>query len=733
MIAGRPSIRNDRLRRRAAAGFAALVLAGFSSCTPYARPSDRDWHSYGGDPAGQRYSELTQINRNTVSQLKEVWRFTAGDEGGIQTHPLVVGTTLYGYTTDQTPFALDAATGRELWRFDPGQTSGQPARGMMYWSSARDERLFVSNVNFIYALDPRTGLPVAEFGDGGRIDLREGLGRDPSQNAVFPTTPGVIFQDTLIVGFRTSENAPAAPGDIRAYDVRNGRLKWSFHTIPHPGEAGHKSWPAEAWKTAGAANAWAGLALDTQRGIVYVPTGSPVFDFFGGNRKGDNLYADSLVALDASTGKRLWHFQAVHHDLWDRDFPSPPTLLTITRNGRRVDAVAQTTKQGFVFVFDRVTGQPLFPIEERPVPASDVPGEFASATQPFPIAPAPFARQQLTETMLTQRTPAAHADALARFRTMRSGGQFLPLSQDRDTIVFPGFDGGAEWGGSAADPRTGVLYVNSNDIPWYTRLVKNTVGADAGPGERAYRANCSSCHGPDRRGSPPEIPNLTEVGSRLSAEAIGATIIQGKGRMPGFPQIAATNRAALVGWLVSGGKAPAGDRREVTSVGGAAVKEPYSISGYNKFQDIDGYPAVRPPWGTLNAIDLNSGRYLWRVPLGQYPELAARGMGNTGSENYGGPISTAGGLVFIGATIHDRKLRAFDNRNGKVLWEGDLPFAGTATPVTYTIAGRQYVVIATSGARDRKGPQGAAYVAFALPERLARRSKDSKTAGQAAQ
>ncbi|MDJ0276428.1 pyrroloquinoline quinone-dependent dehydrogenase [Sphingomonas sp. 2R-10] len=696
---------------------AGLALAAASSCTPYPQPTDRDWRTYGGDPAGQRYSTLTQINRDNVAQLTEVWRFAAGDEGGVQTHPLVVGTTLYGYTSDQTAFALDAATGRELWRFAPGQTSGQAARGMTYWASARDERLFVSNASFIYALDPGSGEPVAGFGDGGRIDLREGLGRDPEQNAVFPTSPGTLFRDTLIVGFRTAENAPAAPGDIRAYDVRTGRLKWSFHTIPHDREVGHETWPAGAARTAGGANAWAGLAVDTRRGIVYVPTGSPVFDFFGSNRKGDNLYSDSLVALDAATGKRLWHFQAVHHDLWDRDFPSPPTLLTVTRGGRRIDAVAQTTKQGFVFVFDRVTGKPLFPIEERPVPAGDVPGETTSPTQPFPIAPAPFARQQLTEAMLTRRTPAAHADALARFRTMRSAGQFVPLSTDRDTIVFPGFDGGAEWGGSAADPRTGVLYVNSNDVPWYTRLVPNTVARDAGPGERAYRANCSSCHGADRGGSPPDVPDLTMVGSRLTAAAIAATIVQGRGRMPGFPQIAAADRAALVAWLASGGKAPVGDRREVTSTGGTAVREPYAISGYNKFQDIDGYPAVRPPWGTLNAIDLNTGRYLWKVPLGEYPELAARGMRNTGSENYGGPIATAGGIVFIGATIHDRKLRAFDSRTGRLLWTGDLPFAGNATPVTYSVAGRQYVVIATSGARDKKGPQGAAYIAFALPDR----------------
>ncbi|KMS52073.1 pyrrolo-quinoline quinone [Sphingobium cupriresistens LL01] len=680
-------------------------------------PNPGEWKTYGGEN-GQRFSRLSQINPGNVAQLTQAWRFDAGAQGGLQTSPLVIDNILYGYGADQSAFALDAATGKLLWRFNSGLTSGQPVRGMSYWSDRTGRSLFVSSLNFVYALDPKTGKPVQSFGQGGRIDLREGLDRDPDDVAVFATTPGVVYNDLLIMGFRTSENAPAAPGTIRAYDVRTGKIRWAFHTIPYPGEKGHETWPADAYRTAGASNNWAGMAVDEKRGILFVPTGSPVFDFFGGDRKGDNLFSNSLVALNAANGKRLWHFQAVHHDLWDRDFPSPPTLVTVRHEGRMVDAVAQTSKQGFIFVLDRATGKSLFPIEERAVPASDVPCEFTSPTQPFPVLPEPFARQRLTRDMLTRRTPGAHAAALAKFRTMRSEGQFVPFSTERDTVIFPGFDGGAEWGGSAFDPRHGILYVNANDVPWYTRLVRNVQSPAGDVGAQVYQANCSACHGPDRKGSPPEIPALVGVGSRLFPHEIRMVIANGRGRMPGFPQVAGAQLAALTAFLVNNGKSPpsGGGGREVAAIGQAAKPAPYTIGGYNKFIDQDGYPAVTPPWGTLNAIDLNSGKYLWRVPLGQYPELAAKGMGNTGSENYGGPVVTASGLLFIGATIYDRKFRAFDSRTGKLLWETQLPYAGTATPVTYSVNGRQFLVIATSGSRNPAGPQGAAYVAFALPK-----------------
>jgi quinoprotein glucose dehydrogenase len=573
-------------------------------------------------------------------------------------------------------------------------------------------------MNFLYALDPATGRLIKAFGESGRLDMRKDLGTDYTQNMVALTTPGVLYHDLLIVGFRAPETYPAPRGDIRAYDVRTGKLAWSFHTIPHPGEKGYKTWPEGAWKTAGAANNWTGMSLDEPRGIVYVPTGSAVSDFYGADRVGDNLFADTLLALDARTGKMLWHFQGVHHDIWDRDFPSPPALVTVKHEGKIVDGVAETTKQGFIFVFDRITGKSLFPIEERPFPASDVPGEVASRTQPIPLVPLPFARQRLTADMLTIRTPQAHVWAVDQFKVFRSDGLFVPLSLDKQTVVFPGFDGGGEWGGPAVDPHSGVIYINANDLPWTGGLTANK---ESSAGELTYQIQCALCHAGDRRGNPPAFPSLVDIQMRLSRPQLGEIIHNGKGRMAGFPNLRDERLERLLDFLEHPQSAPAADsalpmgsRRELTGKASAASLK-YHFTGYRKFLDPDGYPAVVPPWGTLNAIDLNTGKYLWRVPLGQYPELVAKGMPDTGSENYGGPILTAGGVLFIGATIYDRKLRAFDAKTGKLLWQAQLPYAGTATPSTYMIDGKQYVVIAASGSRNPKGPQGVAYVAFALP------------------
>ena len=728
-----------RLRRRGSCrrpglmpGLLLALLPAVTACQRAPAPDaaqaavTRDWPVYGGDKAGTRFSPLTQIDRRNVAGLAVAWRFDTHEQGESQTNPLVVGRTVFGYTPALNVIALDGATGRLLWKFDAGNRRSGPHRGLAYWSDGKDARLFASAMNRVYALDPATGQPIAGFGEAGSIDLRAGLGGDVSRHFVSLTTPGVIYRDLLIVGFRTSESTPAPPGDLRAYDVRTGQLRWTFHTIPHPGEPGYETWPAEAWKSSGAANNWAGMALDEQRGIVYVPTGSAATDFYGDDRHGDNLYANSLLALDAATGRKLWHFQAVHHDLWDRDFPSPPTLLTVQRDGRGVDAVALTSKQGFVYVFDRVSGAPLFPIAEHPVPASDVPGEQSAPTQPLPVAPEPFARQRLTEDLLTDRTPAARAWALAQFRTFRSDGQFVPLTVGRQTVVFPGFDGGAEWGGSAVDPRSGVLFVNANDVAWTGALIRSRPGNSLASDN--YLAHCAACHGEARRGSPPAFPSLVGIGKRLSGEQITEIIRTGKGRMPANSVLQTFALAGLVRYLQNDGveapstapparsTSPADARREMTaSLGGEGRPARYRFSGYAKFLDPDGYPAVRPPWGTLNAIDLNTGRYLWKIPLGSYPELAAQGRGDTGSENYGGPILTASQVLFIGATVFDHKFRAFDAASGALLWEHELPYAGTATPATYEIDGRQYVLIATSNARNPKASQGGAYVAFALP------------------
>lgn len=696
------------MKRIATVVVLALALGGaiaVATTRQTADPTYRTWSAYGGGPDQLRYSSLDQVDRHNVGQLQIAWTWDSGETGGLQTQPLVVDGSVFVLTPTHKVVALDGATGTATWTFDSGIEGQGPNRGFMYWEDGRERRLFSAVGPYLYALDPSTGTPVRGFGSDGRIDLREGLGRPPETQDVRLTSPGVVYRDLLIIGGRVSEGLPASPGDVRAFDVRTGELRWRFRTVPHPGEDGHGTWQPDSYEVNGGANNWAGMALDEARGIVYVPTGSASPDFYGASRIGDNLYANSLVALDAATGRRLWHFQFVRHDIWDRDLPSPPSLLTVRRDGRDIDAVVQTTKHGYVFVFDRVTGESLFPIDDVPFPASDVPGEVAAPTQPIPTKPRPFARQRLTEDMLTTRTPGAAAWAREQFRTFRSAGQFLPFAVDRQTVVFPGFDGGAEWGGAAADPTTGILYVNANDLAWTGGLATNNVGQQASD---VYLRECASCHRDDFRGTPPAIASLIDIGQRRQPSEIARAIQQGAGRMPGFPNLGPQATSALVRYLTTGENGPAGPS------GASANDVAYRFTGYRKFLDPDGYPATAPPWGTLSAIDLNTGEYAWQVPLGEYPELAEAGLETTGTENYGGPVVTAGGLVFIAASNHDRKFRAFDAATGEILFEATMPFSGNATPAVYEVDGRQFIVVAAGGGKTR-GPSGGAYVAFALP------------------
>jgi quinoprotein glucose dehydrogenase len=667
-----------------------------------AQPTDVGWPQHGGRD-NIRYSPLDQINRSNVGRLQVAWTYEAGDHfkgSEMQSNPVVVDGALYITTPTLQVVALDAATGRELWKFDPSGGSGTRARFRHRGVTVHKDRVFVTYRNFLWAIDRQTGKPIDGFGTNGRVDLREGLGKPVERATVSASTPGAIFEDLLILGSSVPETLPGTPGHIRAFDVTTGKLRWIFHTVPQPGEFGYDSWPADAYQLSGGANAWAGVTVDQANAMVFAATGSASFDFYGVNRHGDNLFANCVLALDARTGKRIWHFQGIRHDLWDWDFPAAPNLVTVTRDGKRVEAVAQVTKNGYVFVLDRKTGAPLFPIEQRRARESDVDGERASGTQLHPLKPPPFTRQRLTADMLTQRTPEAHAAVLEQFRKLRAGDLFTPPSLD-GTIVFPGVDGGAEWGGAAFDAESALLYVNSNEMPWIVRLIPNS---DTG----VYVSKCATCHKADRTGSP-AAPSLVGVGARLSRDEMARIIREGTGRMPAFPDMGARNITDVVEFLITGH-----DKAADAKVTSDPAWLKYRSDGETLWRDPDGYPPIAPPWGTLQAIDLNAGTIRWKIPFGEYPELVAKGMKETGSDNYGGPVVTAGGLLFIGATNFDKKFHAYDKLTGKLLWETTLPAAGSATPSTYMRNGRQYVVIVAGGGKNG-APSGSSVVAFALP------------------
>lgn len=718
-----------------------LVTAILFTFSCQEKPDYSGWPTYAGSKDGNRYSSNTQITPENVSQLEVAWTYTSGDKdpdnrSQNQCNPIMVDGILYGTTPQLKLFALDAATGNTKWIFDPASVDTTAKndkyaffkvnRGVVFWKddSGKDQRIFYSTSAKTWAIDVASGKHITSFGKGGFIDLTENLDREPGTFSPFiaATTPGIIFKDLLIMGHRVAESADAAPGNIRAFDVRTGELKWMFPTIPRPGEVGYDTWEdPDAWKKFGGANNWAGMSLDEERGIVYVPTGSIGGDFYGGIRKGQNLFGNSLIALDAATGTYKWHYQVLHHDLWDRDLPANPNLVTIKRNGKEIDAVAQITKHGYVFVFDRETGEPVFPIEERPVPASDLPGEVAWPTQPIPTLPEPFARQSFTKDDVSDLDSATHTEMLERFLTIKYGKPFTPPSKN-GVWIFPGFDGGGEWGGAAVDPETAIMYINSSELPWALTMINVPGKGDnslKGMGEAVYGKYCVACHGADRKGNGSSFPSVLNMKSKYNAQQLWGIIEKGKNMMPAFAQIKDVDKDALLAFLLdleekepTTSKEPGSTASETKSI---LDEVPYTMTGYNRFLDKNGYPGIKPPWGTLNAVDLNSGKLLWKVALGEYEELTKRGIPPTGTETYGGPLVTKGGLVFIAGT-KDEKIRAFDKTTGKVLWEAKLPAAGYATPATYSIEGRQYVVIACGGGKIGS-KSGDSYVAFALPEK----------------
>ncbi len=589
-----------------------------------------EWPVYGCDQSATRYSPLDQINRSNAGKLKIAWTHHTGDSRvrpatTIECTPIVVDGVMYITTAQLKIQALDAATGKLLWTFDP--FGGKPDRrsrgvnrGVTYWSDGDEGRIFCCARHHLFGINAKTGKRIESFGEGGRVDLRRDLDRDIGELSILASTPGPIYKDLLILGTGGGEGpGPAAPGHIRAFDVRTGKRRWIFHTIPHPGEFGYDTWPPDTWQRSGGANCWGGMSVDETRGLVFAATGSPTFDFFGGDRLGQNLFANCVLALKAETGERVWHFQTVHHDFWDYDLPCQPVLVTVRLEGRRVDAVAQVTKMGWIFLLDRETGKPLFPVEERPTPKSDVPGEEAWPTQPFPTKPPSISRQRLSEEGLANLSPESHAALLAEFKKIRSQGIFTPPSK-QGTVIFPGTLGGGLWGAGAFDPATGRMFVASTNLPYIMALV------EAKP-DRGYR---------------------------------------------------------------------------------------YRHTGYNHFRDPAGYPACKPPWGLLTAVDMNEGEIVWQKTLGEFKELTARGLPPTGTQTIGGAVATKGGLVFIAAT-KDEKFRAFDAETGKILWDTELPAGGYATPCTYQLEGKQYVVIAAGGGGKNRTRPGDSFVAFALP------------------
>ncbi len=702
------------------------ALLGLSLIFSCSDKSDVNWPVYLGDYGFFNDTAGTEINKDNVSDLQVAWTYQGGkadpeNRSQIQCNPLIVDGVLYGSTASLRFIALNAATGELIWTYNPFDSDFQNFgmgvnRGLIFWESPdkQERRLYFAAGPYLHCVNADDGKLVSSFAEGGKLSLNTGLDRDVEDRFVLSNTPGVIFEDKIIIGTRVDETSGAAPGHIRAFNIHTGERAWIFHTIPHPGEYGHDTWPEEAWKEIGGANAWTGMALDPKRGYVFVPTGSASYDFYGADRHGQNLFANSVLALNARTGERIWHFQTIHHDIWDRDLPAPPNLGTITIDGQQRDVVIQITKMGFIYVFDRDTGEPVFPVEEVPAPESDMPGEMAWKTQPVPAVMPPFIRQQYHRDQVTDISGEAQEYVLDVLSRTRYGDRFLPPTE-QGGIVFPGFDGGGEWGGAAFNPKTRTLFVNANEIPWIMTMVevKDDATTNVGRGAGLYTQFCAGCHGADRQGGDfmGKVPSLVGLKDRYDQDGFASTIKNGRGAMPAFAWLRDYQVEDLAAYLL--------ELEEKTTTAardqGHNYDNPkkYTTTGYIKFKDHEGYPAIKPPWGTLSAIDIENAEIKWQVPFGEHEELSRRGLPVTGTENYGGPAITSNGLLFIAAS-QDEKFRVFDQENGKILFETELPAAGYATPSIYTVDGRQFVVIACGGGKLGT-KSGDSYVAFALP------------------
>jgi quinoprotein glucose dehydrogenase len=732
----------------AVAGLAAVLLGAEAPKPPYST-----WSDYGGAADSMQYSALKQIDKSNVTKLELAWTYKVPDHrGNYGFNPLIVDGTMYVLGQNNSIVALDAATGAPVWSHAVEENIVSQ-RGINYWQSkdGADRRLIFGAGSYLQEIDARTGVGINTFGDDGRVNMRVGSPRvlgGPS------ATPGRVWQNMVLVGSQTGEGYGSAPGDLRSYDVVTGKLLWSFHTIPHPGEFGYETWPKDAWTYVGGVNTWGEISIDEKRGIGYFPLGSPTHDMYGGDRKGANLFGDCILALDLRTGKRLWHYQVVHHDLWDYDPTAAPKLMTVKHDGKPVDIVALPTKFGLLYVFNRVTGEPLWPIEERPVPKSDVPGEESWPTQPFPTKPPPFARLKFTIDDINPYVDAAERERLKDIVSKaRNEGLFTPLTLNRNQISIPGELGGSNWGGSAADPTTGMLYVRSADQPGFHTLrepgARGGGGGGGSPGQRGravFVEHCEQCHGQAEANGIRSMDKVTLINTReLGAERIRSTVRGGVGQMPPFESGAVTNEQLdnLVAYLANPGAVRGGG-------GGGRFQTPLppppdGVTRYtgplgSMFRTANGMVAISPPWGQIVAYDLNEGTIKWRAPLGTVPALAAKGIKDTGNAqrtHRNGPAVTAGGLIFIGSAA-DRTFHAYDKDNGKILWERQIEANPEGLAAVYSVDGRQYVAFCASGtAREGETPQtdsaawlpgkleAQGYYVFALPKTSSTTKKGS--------